>query len=80
MNDDVLDLTRSEFALLEMLIRQPGRAFSRSELIETGLGDTLVLERTIDVHVRSIRKKLGSSGSLVETVRGIGYRFRDPRN
>ena len=80
VNDDVLDLTRSEFALLEMLIRQPGRAFSRSELIETGLGDSLVLERTIDVHVRSIRKKLGSSGNLVETVRGIGYRFRDPRN
>lgn len=79
VNEESLDLTRSEFALLEMLIRQPGRAFSRSELIESGLGDTLILDRTIDVHVRSIRKKLGASCDLVETVRGVGYRFRDPR-
>ena len=43
------------------------------------LGDAIVLERTIDVHVRSIRKKLGDNAPLVETVRGIGYRFRDPR-
>lgn len=74
-----LDLTPSEFALLDMLVRQPGRAFSRAELIDSALGDTLVTERTIDVHVRAIRKKLGSSAPLVETVRGIGYRFHDPR-
>jgi len=80
VNNEALDLTRSEFALLEMLIRQPGRAFSRSELIETGLGDTLILERTIDVHVRSIRKKFGTSCDVIETVRGVGYRFREPRN
>lgn len=73
-----LDLTSSEFELLDTLIRQPGRAFTRSELIDAAL-DSFVLERTIDVHIRSIRKKLGSSGSLIETVRGVGYRFRDPR-
>jgi DNA-binding response OmpR family regulator len=74
-----LDLTPSEFGLLEALIRQPGRVFSRSELIDAALGgDSLVLERTIDVHVRSLRKKLGPHAVLVETVRGIGYRFRDP--
>ncbi len=77
--DEVLDLTPSEFGLLEALVRQPGRVFSRSELIDAALGgDSLVLERTIDVHVRSLRKKLGPHALLVETVRGIGYRFRDP--
>jgi DNA-binding response OmpR family regulator len=74
-----LDLTPSEFGLLEALVRQPGRVFSRSELIDAALGgDSLVLERTIDVHIRSLRKKLGPHAALVETVRGIGYRFRDP--
>lgn len=74
----ILDLTPSEFRLLETLIRQPGRAFDRSELIDSALGtDTLVLERTIDVHIRSLRKKLGESNDLIQTVRGIGYRFRD---
>ena len=74
-----LDLTPSEFGLLEGLIRQPGRVFSRAELIDSALGDdSLVLERTIDVHIRSLRKKLGPHAVLVETVRGIGYRFRDP--
>ena len=74
-----LDLTPSEFGLLGALVRQPGRVFSRSELIDAALGgDSLVLERTIDVHIRSLRKKMGPHAVLVETVRGIGYRFRDP--
>jgi two-component system phosphate regulon response regulator PhoB len=79
VEDKPLDLTPSEFGLLEALLRQPGRVFSRSELIDAALGgDSLVLERTIDVHIRSLRKKLGPHAVLVETVRGIGYRFRDP--
>jgi two-component system phosphate regulon response regulator PhoB len=74
-----LDLTRSEFKLLETLIRQPGRAFDRSELIDAALGeDTLVLERTIDVHIRALRKKLDEQADLIETVRGVGYRFKEP--
>ena len=74
-----LELTRSEFDLLDVLVRQPGRAFTRSELIDAALGqDALVLERTIDVHIRAVRKKLGDFSPLVETVRGVGYRFRDP--
>jgi two-component system phosphate regulon response regulator PhoB len=74
-----LDLTPSEFGLLEALVRQPGRVFSRAELLDAARGgDSLVLERTIDVHIRSLRKKLGPHAVLVETVRGIGYRFRDP--
>ena len=73
-----MDLTPTEFRLLDALIRHPGRAFDRSELIDSALGtDTLVLERTIDVHIRSLRKKLGQSADLVQTVRGVGYRFRE---
>jgi len=77
--DQPLDLTPSEFGLLEALVRQPGRAFSRTELIDVALGDdAIVLERTIDVHVRALRKKLAAHADLVQTVRGIGYRLRDP--
>lgn len=73
-----LRLTRSEFRLLSTMIRQPGRVFDRNELIEAALGeDTMVLERTIDVHIRALRKKLDSAADLIETVRGVGYRFRE---
>ena len=76
LDGKVLDLTPSEFRLLDTLIRQPGRAFDRSELINSALGnDAIVLERTIDVHIRSLRKKLEASADRIETVRGIGYRF-----
>lgn len=77
VDDEPLELTPSEFSLLEMLIRQPGRAFTRAELIETGLGDSLILDRTIDVHIRAIRRKMGTSAELIQTVRGVGYRFSD---
>ena len=76
--DRQLDLTSSEFDLLEAMIRQPGRAFTRSELIDAAL-DGYVLERTIDVHIRAIRKKLGSDSALIETVRGVGYRFSEAK-
>lgn len=74
-----LQLTRSEFRLLDTLIRQPGRVFDRSELIDAALGeDTMVMERTIDVHIRALRRKLRDHADVIETVRGVGYRFRDP--
>ncbi len=73
-----LQLTRSEFRLLDTLIRQPGRVFHRTELIDAALGeDTMVMERTIDVHIRALRRKLGPHSDVIETVRGVGYRFRD---
>lgn len=73
-----LPLTRSEFKLLDTLIRQPGRVFDRTELIDAALGeDTMVMERTIDVHIRALRRKLGDQADVIETVRGVGYRFRD---
>lgn len=73
-----LKLTPTEFRLLWGLARQPGRAFSRHDLMETAIGDdSLVLERTIDVHIKSLRQKLGEHAERIETVRGVGYRFRE---
>jgi two-component system, OmpR family, phosphate regulon response regulator PhoB len=78
--DQELPLTPTEFRLLEVLIRQTGRAFTRYELMDAAIGeDAIVLERTIDVHIKSLRKKLGDAGELIETVRGVGYRFHDSR-
>jgi two-component system phosphate regulon response regulator PhoB len=77
---DELALTPTEFRLLEVLVRQAGRAFTRYELMDAAIGeDAVVLERTIDVHVKSLRKKLGDAADLIETVRGVGYRFHEPR-
>jgi two-component system phosphate regulon response regulator PhoB len=73
---EVLLLTPTEYRLLETMMRQPGRAFTRSDLVESAIGDeTIVLERTIDVHIRSLRQKLGPRAAVIETVRGVGYRF-----
>lgn len=77
VDDKELELTRTEFRLLWTLMRQPGRSFSRLELMDSSRGmDANALERTIDVHVRALRKKMGKPGDLIETVRGIGYRFK----
>jgi DNA-binding response OmpR family regulator len=79
IDNQPIPLTVSEFRLLDTLIRQPGRVFQRSELIDAALGDDImVLERTIDVHIRSLRRKMQEHADLIETVRGVGYRFRDP--
>ena len=73
---DRVELTATEFRLLHLLAARPGRVFSRSELIDGALGrDVAVLDRTIDVHVVALRKKLGKCGCWIETVRGFGYRF-----
>lgn len=77
LDGEELSLTPTEFRLLWTMARQPGRTYSRGELMDTCRGeDANALERTIDVHVRSLRQKLGESANLVETVRGVGYRFR----
>jgi two-component system phosphate regulon response regulator PhoB len=76
-----LPLTPTEFRLLEVLLRQAGRAFTRNELMDAALGtDAMVMERTIDVHIKSLRKKLGEASDLIETVRGVGYRFHEARS
>jgi DNA-binding response OmpR family regulator len=67
----------SEFRVLALLMGEPGRTFSRAELVESALG-TAVAERTVDVHVKELRRKLGPHGLRIETVRGRGYRYAGP--
>jgi two-component system alkaline phosphatase synthesis response regulator PhoP len=73
-----LTLTRSEFRLLKALATHPGRVFTRDELLDkiTG-GEAIISDRNVDVHIRSIRKKLQSDADLLVTVRGVGYKCRD---
>ncbi len=81
LHEKKLHLTPTEFRLLECFLREPGRAFTRSQLLDVSIGNaSFVFERTIDVHIRSLRAKLGSARELIETVRGIGYRFRGNPN
>ena len=70
-------LTATEFRILEFLASRPGRVFSRDEIIDSALGnETAVFDRTVDVHITAIRRKLGPGADQIETVRGFGYKFR----
>jgi len=72
-----LDLTPSELRLLHLLASHPGRVFTRDQLLRRVIrGGAYVIDRNIDVHIRGVRKKLGECRDLIETVRGVGYRFR----
>ena len=73
-----LDLSATEFSVLELLARAPGRVFTRSQIIDAVHGhDHPVTDRSVDFQILAIRKKLGSGEGMIETVRGVGYRFRD---
>lgn len=73
-----ISLTFTEFRLLHVLAQRRGRAFTRIQIVDAVMGeDYPVTERSVDVHVASLRKKLGSMGSYIETVRGVGYRFKE---
>lgn len=73
-----VELTFTEFRLLHFLARKPGWAFSRSQIVDAVKGeDYPVTERSVDVQVVGLRKKLGPMGSYIETVRGVGYRFKE---
>jgi DNA-binding response OmpR family regulator len=74
-----LDLTAHELRLLSALAEAPGRVLSRSQLASALVGDCVITERTIDTHLCNLRRKLGSARSLIETVRGAGYRLVEPR-
>jgi DNA-binding response OmpR family regulator len=82
LNGDSIEVTYVEFELLRTLAASPGRVFSRRALLEAVWGDAAYREpRTIDVHVRHLREKLErdpSEPDLILTVRGAGYRFREP--
>jgi len=71
-------MTATEFRLLHFLASHPGRVFTRDHLLTRVIGDdAIVIDRNIDVHVRAIRKKLGAHREVIETIRGVGYRFKE---
>jgi len=73
-----LDLTFTEFQLLSVLARRPGWVFTRSQIVDAVRGsDYPVTDRSVDVQVVGLRKKLGAYGNYIETVRGVGYRFKE---
>jgi DNA-binding response OmpR family regulator len=77
IDGQTLDLTRTEFGLLHLLIRNPGRAFSRDYLLDTVWGQSYIEgDRSVDNTVLRLRKKLGTLGNSIETVWGIGYRWQ----
>ena len=78
LDTNPLELTPTEFSLLYLMLRQSGRAFSRRYLIDTIWGETYIEgDRAVDSTVMRLRKKLGKCGDRLETVRGVGYRWRE---
>jgi DNA-binding response OmpR family regulator len=75
---EAVAFTATEFRLLHFLASHPGRVFTRDHILSRVMGeDAFVIDRNIDVHIRAVRKKLGRHRDLIETVRGVGYRFRE---
>ena len=73
-----VDLTFTEFGVLSYLIRRPGWVFTRSQIVDAVRGsDYFVTDRSVDVQIVGLRKKLGPAGQYIETVRGVGYRFKE---
>ena len=72
--DNVVDLTKKEFLLYELLLSKPGRVFKRNEILEKVWGnDVIIGDRTIDVHIRKIRSK--TNPNYIKTIKGVGYKF-----
>jgi two-component system response regulator MtrA len=79
VDDDEIELTRTEFDILATLAKRPGAAITRRRLVERCLDEEREgTERTLDVHVSRIRKKLGDASDLLQTVWGIGYKLEPP--
>jgi two-component system, OmpR family, alkaline phosphatase synthesis response regulator PhoP len=69
---------KKEFEILLFLIKHPGRVFSREALLQNVWGtDVIIVERTVDVHIRKIREKLDDLADIIETIKGVGYRFKE---
>jgi len=78
VNEKPISLTATEFRILHFLALKPGWVFTRAQIVDAVRGeDYPVTDRTVDVHIVSLRKKLGEYGNYIDTVRGIGYRFRE---
>jgi two-component system phosphate regulon response regulator PhoB/two-component system alkaline phosphatase synthesis response regulator PhoP len=71
-----LDLTLTEFKILQLLTQRPGWVYSRSQILDYLWGnDKIVIERTVDVHIRNLREKLGDYAWMIKNIRGMGYKF-----
>jgi len=78
VNGQNADLTRTEFKILELLSSRRGQVFPRERILQYLWGEEkVVVERTIDVHIRHLREKLGEAGDIITNVRGVGYKLRD---
>ena len=78
IKNESIPLTLAEFKLLHQLASKPGRVFTRDQLLDAISGpDTIAIDRTIDVHVASLRKKLKAFANCIITIRGIGYKFKE---
>jgi two-component system, OmpR family, alkaline phosphatase synthesis response regulator PhoP len=78
VEDEPKSLTASEFKILYFLARRPGWVFTRDQIISSVRGDDYpVTDRSVDVQIVGLRKKLGESGAYIQTVRGVGYRFKE---
>lgn len=74
----LIDLTPTEFRILQILAQKRGKVFTRNQLLERLWGDEkVVMDRTIDVHIRRLREKLGKAGEMIRTIRGIGYKAEE---
>lgn len=73
-----IELTTTEFKILELFLSKPGSVFSREKILDYLWGDDkLVIDRTIDVHIKNLREKLGESGRLIKNIRGVGYKIEE---
>ena len=78
VKESLVNLTATEFSILHFLAKRPGWVFSREQIIDSVKGtDYPVTDRSVDVQIVGLRKKLGEIGELIETVRGVGYRFKE---
>lgn len=81
VNGQRISLTATEFRVLRALMAARGRVLSRSQMIDKVLGTGVaVTDRTIDVHITALRKKLAGAGGWIQTIRGVGYAFREPQS
>ena len=73
-----VQLTHTEFQILHLLARRPGWVYTRYQIVNQVRGDdAIVTDRAVDVQIVGLRKKLGDAGQYIETVRGVGYRFKE---
>jgi len=83
VNDKPVELTATEFRIMVFLAKRPGWVFTRQQIVDAAQGDDVfvtdrfVTDRSVDVHIVSLRRKLGACGAYIETVRGVGYRLQD---